>query len=315
MALPVGIDLYAAIAALWRLGSTIVFPEPAMGLKGLRNAVRLTRPGATVTCGWYNLLPYAVPELWSVAHKIRVPSSAPNCVGPDILEDVDPEHPALISFTSGSTGLPKGIVRSHQFLDAQNACVRQMLSPDGLHTIDLVAFPVFVIANLGIGATSVLPSWNLSRQTEASATEIAKLIEAQNIARALVPPSICEVLVRGKKEIKLKTIFTGGGPIFPDLMIALGDAFPQTQVMAVYGSTEAEPISHTWLNEISQADYDAMQSGKGLLAGRPVPETQLRIIDDEIVVAGDHVNKGYLDGCGRLRQQDRNRWRNMASHR
>lgn len=298
LALPVSIDLYVAIAALWRLGATIVFPEPAMGLAGLRNAVRLTRPHATVTTGWYNCLPYLVPELWRVAHKLRMPSSVVDTGDVEILEDVEADHPALISFTSGSTGLPKGIVRSHKFLDAQNACVRQMLSPDGRHTIDLVAFPVFVIANLGIGATSVLPTWNLSRHADASPQAIAKLIKTHGVTRALVPPSICEVLVHSNETINLQTIFTGGGPIFPDLMHALRDTFPETEVMAVYGSTEAEPISHIRISEISPQDYDAMRSGRGLLAGAPVPETQLKIINDEIVVTGEHVNKGYLEGEG-----------------
>ena len=41
-----------------------------------------------------------------------------------------------------------------------------------------------------------------------------------------------------------------------------------------------------------------MRDGKGLLAGRPIDRIRLRIVDDEIVVTGDHVNKGYLDGRG-----------------
>src|SRR5205823_855165 len=40
VAVPFGIDLYICIAALWRLGAVIVFPEPALGLGGLRHAVR-----------------------------------------------------------------------------------------------------------------------------------------------------------------------------------------------------------------------------------------------------------------------------------
>ena len=49
LAMPVGIDLYAAIAGLWRLGATIIFPEPALGLSGLRHAVRVTKPRALLT--------------------------------------------------------------------------------------------------------------------------------------------------------------------------------------------------------------------------------------------------------------------------
>ena len=43
---------------------------------------------------------------------------------------------------------------------------------------------------------------------------------------------------------ELKAIFTGGGPIFPDLMERLAASFPGAEIVAVYGSTEAEPIAH-----------------------------------------------------------------------
>lgn len=41
-----------------------------------------------------------------------------------------------------------------------------------------------------------------------------------------------------------------------------------------------------------------METGAGLLAGRPIAAIDLRLIDDEILVTGDHVNKGYLGGIG-----------------
>jgi long-subunit acyl-CoA synthetase (AMP-forming) len=63
----------------------------------------------------------------------------------------------------------------------------------------------------------------------------------------------------------------------------------------VYGSTEAEPIAHQRFDEISAADWTLMREGGGLLAGKPIPQIRMTLIDDEIVVTGDHVNKAYLD--------------------
>jgi acyl-CoA synthetase (AMP-forming)/AMP-acid ligase II len=94
------------------------------------------------------------------------------------------------------------------------------------------------------------------------------------------------------------TIFTGGGPVFPDLLERLSMRLPKTDIVSVYGSTEAEPIAHQRAADISAGQWQAMREGKGLLAGRPIDRIGLRIIDDEIVVTGDHVNKGYLDGRG-----------------
>jgi acyl-CoA synthetase (AMP-forming)/AMP-acid ligase II len=290
LAMPLGIPLYVSLAALWRLGAVVVFPEPALGLKGLRHAVNVTQPKAYLAAGWFRALRVAWPALWGI------PMLSPDDAGAtgDPIASTAADHPALISFTSGSTGTPKTIVRSHGFLAHQNACVADLLKPQREDEVDLVAFPVFVLANLGLGVTSVLPNWNLRRHQDAEAGAIARHAEAHRVTRALVPPSICETLVRGPAP-SLDAVFTGGGPVFPDLLERLTARLPQTDVVAVYGSTEAEPIAHQHVGDISADDWRAMRGGAGLLAGPPVPAVQLRILDDEIVVTGDHVNKGYLD--------------------
>ncbi|MEP3276204.1 MAG: AMP-binding protein [Stappiaceae bacterium] len=295
VAMPVGLDLYAAIAGLWRIGATIVFPEPAMGLAGVRHAVRIAKPKACLTTGIYRCLRFLIPDLWRISMHLHMGEGV-NRIDP--VCDVSLDHPALISFTSGSTGQPKGIIRSHGFLSAQNRCVGQLIAPSQKLETDLVAFPVFVIANLGQGVTSVLPNWRLSRHDKARAQDIARHCETHSVTRALVPPSICETVAEGPIRPQLDTIFTGGGPVFPDLSERLKNALPTTSLITVYGSTEAEPIAHLNAEEISEDQWQAMKTGSGLLAGKPVPEVDLKIIEEEILVTGDHVNKGYLDGRG-----------------
>jgi acyl-CoA synthetase (AMP-forming)/AMP-acid ligase II len=79
------------------------------------------------------------------------------------------------------------------------------------------------------------------------------------------------------------------------MLSALRKTHPNLNVTCVYGSTEAEPIAHLAQADITEADLSAMQNGQGLLVGRPTATTAVRIVDDEILVAGDHVNRGYLD--------------------
>ena len=118
-------------------------------------------------------------------------------------------------------------------------------------------------------------------------------------------------------------MYTGGAPVFPRLLGQLLQAAPQAEVEAVYGSTEAEPIAHLNARDVRPEDRAAIRKGNGLLAGGVIPEIQLRIIRDqwgkpiqalsladfkalecsteeigEIVVAGDHVVKGYLHDRG-----------------
>src|SRR5262249_47206351 len=130
-------------------------------------------------------------------------------------------------------------------------------------------------------------------------------------------------LKRGEQLNSFKRIYTGGAPVFPRTLDKLRAVAPQAEVVAVYGSTEAEPIAHIARCEMMAEDIGAMLGGHGLLAGRPVPEIKLRILRDrwgepvgpftraefeaacartgepgEIVVSGDHVLSGYWRGQG-----------------
>lgn len=295
LAMPVGIDLYACLAALWRLGAVVVFPEPALGLKGLRHAARVTQPKAFLASGYYRLLGWFVPELRKL--PMRIPPLDGDGVAPQ--SAVSADDTALISFTSGSTGAPKAIARSHAFMMAQSDAISPLLEPGPDGARDLVAFPVFVLVCLALGVTSVLPNWKLTKQNLATADQIHDQIKRFEVTRLLVPPVICETLSRADSLPKLTAIFTGGGPVFPDTLDRLADLAPDIapdlRMVAVYGSTEAEPIAHLEHASISADDLARMKSGGGLLAGTPAPQVDLVIENGEILVAGDHVNESYLD--------------------
>ena len=287
VARPVDADLYASLAALWTLGAVAVLPEPAMGLAGLRHAARVTRPKAFCTGGWYRALGLLLPELWGVTTLGGQPghgAPAPVAQAGDT---------ALISFTSGSTGQPKAIPRSHAFLMAQHDAVAPLLHSDAPQR-DLVAFPVFTLINLAAGQTSVLPNWKMSRLAALTPQQLRDWMTRQRVTRALIPPALCDKLAEAGLPPDLRHIFTGGGPVFPDLLARL-QRMGHAGITCVYGSTEAEPIAHLDVRDIADADRAAMIRGEGLLVGPPVPGLQLRIRDDEIQVAGDHVNPGYLD--------------------
>jgi acyl-coenzyme A synthetase/AMP-(fatty) acid ligase len=291
-ALPLGLELYVALAALWRLGAIVVLPEPALGLSGLRHAARAAQPKAVLATGLYRALRIALPELWRIPLVLNMDVAGAK---EDHFDPIPSDTPALISFTSGSTGKPKAMVRTHGVLAAQNACVAHFLAPDRDNIVDLVAFPVFVLATLALGTTAVLPAWNVRRHDEASPQVIARQVLELGIDRLLVPPAVCEAIVRGNGGFQVGAILTGGGPVFPDLLHKLEDRFPDATLCAVYGSTEAEPIAHIFARDIRPGDWAAMAGGQGLLAGAPAADVQVKIHGQEIIVTGPHVNKGYLD--------------------
>ncbi len=308
IALNLNADLYAALAALWRLGAVAVLPEPALGRAGLVVALAAAQPRAVLLGGHYRLLPFIFPAMWRVPLRLALTGA---CDAPPVV-DLPDDAPALISFTTGSTGVPKGIVRSHGFMRAQEAAVAPLIGTGGAPSIDLVGFPVFVVANLGQGVTSVLPDWPPRRLNRATGMGIAALIARHGVQRLLLSPALVERLAAVGVPAQVEAIFTGGGPVFPQVLRRLAADRPDCRVVAVYGSTEAEPIAEISLADISTEDFAMMEAGGGLLAGHPIDGLKLRLVDHEIQVAGAHVVEGYLDpardGETKLRDTDGTLW-------
>ena len=290
LAMTLNADLYASLAALWTLGATVVLPEPAMGLAGLRHAARVSQATAFCSSGMYGMLKIALPELWSLRHlRPHGPVGGLPDLAPPSENDI-----ALISFTSGTSGAPKAIPRSHGFMTAQHHAIAPLLC-SAVAERDLVAFPVFVLINIANGQTSVLPNWKMTRLAQLRPSQLENWLTQNEITRALLPPALCEKLIKTRMPQSFHRVFTGGGPVFPDILAGLKSAKSDLEIVCVYGSTEAEPIAHLNAAEITSTDHIKMENGHGLLVGTPVRNISVRIADNEILVAGAHVNGGYLN--------------------
>ena len=312
---PMSPELYVALLGLFRIGATAVFVDPSSGLSQITACCKKLPPAALIAVWPMRWIRPFVSGLRNIP-KIFAPPDLSSVGHGSLPAFPDPEDPALVTFTSGSTGQPKAAVRAHRFLIAQHhALARSLALEEGER--DLTTLPVFVLANLASGLTSVLPDARISHPGSVDARRIARQLRRLHPTRSAGSPAFFLRLAETKGTLDgLQKIHTGGAPVFPSSLRRLLAAAPHAAIVAVYGSTEAEPIAHVAFEEIAPNDWQAMRDGKGLLAGHAIPEIRLRIVPDqwggtlhdfeecpldtpgEILVTGAHVLTGYLHGEG-----------------
>lgn len=92
-----------------------------------------------------------------------------------------------------------------------------------------------------------------------------RLINVEKVSSIVASPFIVMQLAKHGMEQTTKPaiteMVTGGGPLFPDEAAILIHAFPQTDITIVYGSTEAEPISHIKAYNLAQSGQEVDRSG------------------------------------------------------
>ncbi|MCH5645370.1 MULTISPECIES: fatty-acid--CoA ligase FadD5 [unclassified Gordonia (in: high G+C Gram-positive bacteria)] len=215
--------------------------------------------------------------------------------------DVPEETVALIMYTSGTTGKPKGAMLTHQNLQAQAVTCLQALNTRSDDVGSCVA-PMFHIAGLGamaplfyMGALSVIhplgafdPNDMLDTLEKEGTTSIF-LVPAQWQA-------VCAVQQAKPRDLKLRVISWGAAPASDSVLNAMNETFPDAMNVAVFGQTEMSPITCVLEGR------DALRKIGSI--GKVVPAVTARIVDPEmndvepgvvgeIVYRGPNMMKGY----------------------
>lgn len=332
---PMSAELYAFLIAVFQVGAMGMFLDPSAGRDHVDHCLRIVRPKAFFGSVKAQLLRLWIPALRKVEISL--------CSGPfpgasrcsfhagltdrGSIASRDALDPALITFTSGSTGEPKAALRTHGFLLAQHRALQASLQHRA-GVFDLTTLPVFVLGNLASGVVSVLPDVDMRRPGQIRPEGVLNQLQRLPIETLAASPAFVARLVEGCRtsHIRLECVqrvYMGGAPVFPEDLDRAREIFPKAEITAVYGSTEAEPMAEIAVSNMSAEDFRAMQGGRGLLAGQPVPSLALRVIRNqwgtpiepvsaanfhglcleantvgEIVVSGEHVLSGYLNGTG-----------------
>lgn len=256
--------------------------------------VLLIGAGAEELVGGERLGPGVVPlaELW------------PGTTGDQVVEPTDPEEPALVHFTSGTTGTPKGAVHVHEAVVAHHATARYVLDLRDDDVFWCTADPGWVtgtsygvIAPLTCGVTCVVD------ELEFDARRWYRLLEEERVTVWYTAPTALRMLMKagsapheGRDLSALRHIASVGEPLNPEVVH--------------WGLAELDrPIRDTWwqteTGAIMVANYAATEIRPGSM-GRPVPGIDAAVVARDVEghvltgVDGGPVVLGEADALGEL---------------
>jgi len=320
---PVSGELYALCTAIYAIGAVAVLIDPGMGAKRIRQALNTASPKAVISVKAVLKFRWVLPELRKIPLKFSMDSSgwgirpfseleAHGAAMRDSMVRRSGEDQALITFTSGSTGRPKGADRHHAFLWEQHSALKKAYPPiEG--QIDMTCLPVVAFHNLSVGNTTIMPDADIARPGTVDPAKVYKQLAEYDVNSLTASPAflsrIVDYMHDNNLELpKMKQLLVGGAPVPLNLQQRIKSAMPECLCYVIYGSTEAEPIAHyeMVLGEKSQPAF---------VGGHPADFIDVKIMDlplepipngahleglpakevGEVIVSGDHVNKGYID--------------------
>jgi acyl-CoA synthetase (AMP-forming)/AMP-acid ligase II len=202
-----------------------------------------------------------------------------------MLADTHGDEVAGILFTSGSTGVPKGVVYRHRHFIAQIDLLRDAfgIAPGG---VDLPTFPPFALFDPALGLTSIIPDMDPTRPAKADPRKLHDAIRRFGVTQLFGSPALMRVLAQhGEALPTLQRVTSAGAPVPPDVVSTMRRLLPEdAQFWTPYGATECLPVAVIEAREL-ETTREATEGGAGTCVGRPVAANTVRIIrilDDAI---------------------------------
>ncbi|MEM7374225.1 MAG: AMP-binding protein [Bacteroidota bacterium] len=324
---PIGIDLFRIILALMYLGAIPVLLDEWVNKTRLDMCCRIANCQAWVGTkkarffGWM-----FSSELRKIPIKLGLKFPAIPAFPP--ITDSEPEETALISFTTGSSGIPIAANRTHAFLMEQFKALKLETQPLP-EDISMSTLPIALLINLAVGASSIIPDFNAQKPESMKARRLYEQLKTHKATRLTASPfiiqRIAEFMIYYNLHLPdLVQITTGGAPVFPEEALVYHTAFGSASINIIYGSEEAEPISSVSGEELASKTDQKLD--EGLCVGKPFRGAEVRVIHihnapisiqskeelahisspngqiGEIIVSGPHVLTRYINHPEALRR-------------
>jgi len=304
-------EFFLLMFALFKAGAVPVLVDPGIDRRALRQCLDEARPQAFVgvplamaaraLLGWARSATVRITtgtRGWFADATLAAVERAGRGAGPQ-LADTGADDMAAILFTSGSTGVPKGVVYRHRHLAAQVDMLRSAfdIAPGG---VDLPTFPPFALFDPALGLSSVIPDMDPTRPARADPRRLVAAIERFGASRLFGSPALMKVLAEYGAPLPTVTgAVSAGAPVPAGVVARMRELLPQgARFWTPYGATECLPVSVIEGGELVQL-RGRTEAGAGTCVGRPVPPNLVRIIgiDDDPI---ERWSDALLVGTGQV---------------
>ncbi|OBG92159.1 long-chain fatty acid--CoA ligase [Mycobacterium sp. E3251] len=194
--------------------------------------------------------------------------------------DIPNDSPALIMYTSGTTGRPKGAVLTHTNLTGQTMTGLYTNGADINSDVGFVGVPFFHIAGIGNMLTGLLlgtPTVIYPLGAFEPGPLLDVLAEEKVTGLFLVPAqwqAVCAEQKARPRDLRLRVMSWGAAPAPDALLREMSATFPGTQILAAFGQTEMSPVTCMLLGE------DAIRKRGSV--GKVVPTVAARVVDENM---------------------------------
>lgn len=212
---------------------------------------------------------------------------------------IDESDLADVMYTSGTTGMPKGVAVRHA-----NIAILPNALPSWNGSKWLTATPVFTFAGLGFIYNPMKSGMTVLYLPKFDAGRWLDIVERERPVVAFVVPAMARLLIHHPEFdsadlSSLKRLFLGSAPLSPDTVERLQARLPGAAVLNSYGMTEGGHATFAM-------DPEGARTRPGAV-GRPTPPVQVRIVDDENrVLPTGAIGEVVTRNPGRHREYHRN---------
>ncbi len=336
-------EFFCLLTGIFKIGAIPVFVDPGMGIRNLKKCIEEAEPEAFI--GIPRAHAARVMLRWArktirinvtVGKKLFWGGYTLNFLKQrgteaEYLMDIPrPDDMQMIAFTSGNTGVPKGVIFTQRLfvsiLRFLHDFTKSVADQDPARTTfpmpedaDLSTFPPFALMGPGMGLPAVIPDMDATKPGSADPRKLIAAINDQQCTSMFASPALIEKIGRycdlhHLTLPSLRGVFSAGAPVRLSSLERFVKALrPGVEVYTPYGATEALPVSIIGSRELLTETRQITREGGGVCVGRPIEGVDVAVIPvsdepipewseslrlpanqmGEITVTGPTVTKAY----------------------